>query len=166
MDEKKAYMDAALNLLENSFDIDYKFYNTYGPSRVYSVNQVTDKTGLLQSIGRIDIKMEFNLSLKSSSDVYTKDNIIAYVKNYIENLNKTNEDIDISNMMSDIRNEFATLINYIDYIGFNNFDSNTHHMYYNHPDYINIPPEFINIRTTVDEVTGEVIPYIVINVVS
>jgi hypothetical protein len=110
--------------------------------------------------------MEFNLSLKSSSDVYTKDNIIAYVKNYIENLNKTNEDIDISNMMSDIRNEFATLINYIDYIGFNNFDSNTHHMYYNHPDYINIPPEFINIRTTVDEVTGEVIPYIVINVVS
>lgn len=165
MDEKKAYMDAALNLLENSFDIDYKFYNTYGPSRVYSVNQVTDSTDSLQSIGRIDIKMEFNLSLKSSSDIYTKDNIIAYVKNYIENLNKTNEDIDISNMMSDIRNEFASLINYIDYIGFNNFDSNTHHMYYNHPDYINIPPEFINIRTTIDEVTGEVIPYIVINVV-
>jgi hypothetical protein len=168
MDEKKAYMDNALTLLENSFEIDYKFYNTFGPSRVYSTDAEGKRGGsvLIHSIGRTDIRMEFNLSLKSSSDIYTKDNIIKFVKNYIEDLNKTNEDIDISNMMSDIRNEFENVINFIDYVGFNAFDSNTHHMYYQHPYDIDLPPEFINIRTVVDQETGEVIPAITINVLS
>lgn len=168
MDEKKAYMDNALTLLENSFEIDYKFYNTFGPSRVYSTDPEGRHGGstLLHSIGRTDINMSFNMSLKSSSDIYTKNKVIEYVKKYIEDLNKTNEDIDISNMMSDIRNEFENVINYIDYTGFNNFDSNTHHMYYQEPYDIDLPPEFINIRTVIDQETGEVIPDITINIIS
>jgi hypothetical protein len=167
MNEKKLYMDEAIQLLENSFDIDYKFYNTYGPSIMYATEAKDTRTGngnLLHTIGRIDIAMEFTLSLKSSSDIYTKDNIVKYVKNYIENLSITNEDIDISNMMSDIRVEFASTINYIDYNGFNLFDSNTHHMYWIDTDDVTIPPEFINIRTTFND-AGEVVPDIRINVV-
>ena len=168
MDEKKAYMDNALTLLENSFEIDYKFYNTFGPSRVYSTDLEGQRGGsvLIHSIGRTDIKLEFNMSLKSSSDIYTKDNVIKYVKNYIEDLNKTNEDIDIANMMGDIRNEFENVINYIDYVGFNFFDSNTWHMYYQEPYDIDLPPEFINIRAITDPVTGEIVPDITINIIS
>ena len=167
MDEKKAYMDDAIQLLENSFDIDYKFYNTYGPSIMYSTVAKDERSpsgNLENTIGRVDIAMEFTLSLKSSSDIYTKDNIIKYVKNYIENLSITNEDIDISNMMSDIRVEFASTINYIDYNGFNIFDSNTHHIYWIETEDVTIPPEFINIRTTIDD-AGDIVPDIVINVV-
>lgn len=219
MDEKKAYMDSAMVLLENSFEIDYKFYNTYGPSLLYTIAElnydgivedeedldaliVTDPytgeiispaagtvylvrrsqygpniefvfTGYIwqissavdiKSIGRIDINLEFTLSLKSSSDIYTKDNIIKYIKNYIENLNITNEDLDISNMMSDVKVKFASTINYIDYNGFNLFDSNTQHLYWRDPSNITIPPEFINVRTTKDD-AGNIIPDITINVV-
>lgn len=167
MNEKKIYMDDAIQLLENSFDIDYKFYNTYGPSIMYSTVSEDERNNvgnLAHSIGRVDIAMEFTLSLKSSSDIYTKDNIIKYIKNYIENLSITNEDIDISNMMSDIRVEFASTINYIDYNGFNFFDSNTHHMYWIESEDVTIPPEFINIRTKFDD-AGEVVPDITINVV-
>ena len=167
MGEKKAYMDDALVLLENSFDIDFKFYNTYGPSLLYSVDSEGERTGsgnLQHGIGRVDIDMHFTLSLKSSSDIYTKDNIIKYIKNYIENLSITNEDLDISNMMSDIRVEFASTINYIDYEGFNFFDSNTHHMYWQDADDITFPPEFVNIRTKIDE-SGEIVPDITIDVI-
>lgn len=218
MDEKKAYMDDALVLLENSFEIDYKFYNTYGPSLLYTT-EVVELDGIvdddedldalikydeygniiapeigaiylvrrstagvnieyifngtdwqittvndLRTIGRVDINLEFTLSLKSSSDIYTKDNIVKYIKNYIENLSKTNEDLDISNMMSDIKVKFASTINYIDYDGFNLFDSNTQHMYWNSPENITLPPEFINIRTTKND-AGETVPDITINVV-
>ena len=168
LEEKKSYMDNALVLLENSFDIDYKFYNTYGPSYTYSIDDDGERKGhtkiLEHSIGRIDISLRFRLSLKSSSDIYTKDNIISYVKDYIENLNNTNTDLDISNMMSDIRVHFNNVINYIDYIGFNNYDSNTHHMYYQNPHRINIPPEFINVYIKRNEV-GELVPNIDIEVV-
>ena len=30
---RKAYIDTALSVLENSFNIDFKFFNTYGPSQ-------------------------------------------------------------------------------------------------------------------------------------
>ena len=218
MDEKKAYMDSALVLLENSFEIDYKFYNTYGPSLLYTVEDLeitgivdsdedldaliikdeeghiispltgtiylvrrssygvniefifngeefvmTDITDI-KSIGRIDIGLNFTLSLKSSSDIYTKDNIIKYIKNYIENLNETNSDLDISNMMSDIKVKFASTINYIDYDGFNLFDSNVQHLYLRDPADITVPPEFINVRTIKDD-AGNIIPDITINVV-
>ena len=218
MDEKKAYMDSALVLLENSFEIDYKFYNTYGPSLLYTVEDLeitgivdsdedldaliikdeeghiispltgtiylvrrssygvniefifngeefvmTDITDI-KSIGRIDIGLNFTLSLKSSSDIYTKDNIIKYIKNYIENLNETNSDLDISNMMSDIKVKFASTINYIDYDGFNLFDSNVQHLYWRDPADITVPPEFINVRTIKDD-AGNIIPDITINVV-
>ena len=218
MDEKKAYMDEALVLLENSFGLDYKFYNTYGPSRLYT-SEVVNLSGIveddaeleslivyqagsapifpnkgdiylvrnsayginvefifdgwefqvcstrdLKSIGRVDINIVFTLYLKSASDIYTKDNIVKYVKDYIENLSITNEDVDISNMMSDIKVAFASQINYIDYEGFNQFDSNVQHMYWTDPSDITVPPEFINIRTYKNE-NGEFVPNIIIDVV-
>lgn len=218
MDEKKAYIDNALVLLENSFGIDYKFYNTYGPSLLYTVEElvisgivdsdedldalikyddegqiIAPLTGTIylvrrssqgvniefifdgtewvmtsivdiKSIGRIDISLNFVLSLKSSSDIYTKDNIVKYIKNYIENLNETNADLDISNMMSDVKVQFASTINYIDYTGFNLFDSNTQHLYWRDPEDITVPPEFINVKTTKDD-AGNIIPDISITVV-
>ena len=67
-------------------------------------------------------------------------------------------------MMSDVKVKFANLINYIDYDGFNLFDSNVQHMYWTDPSDITVPPEFINIRTMKNE-NGEVVPNIVIDVV-
>ena len=67
-------------------------------------------------------------------------------------------------MMSDVKVKFASTINYIDYDGFNLFDSNTQHMYWKDPSDITLPPEFVNIRTVKNE-AGETVPDITINVV-
>ena len=55
---KKAYINSALNLLENCFLIDFKLYNTYGPSKIYSI----DEAGV-QLIDRVNMTFNFELKL-------------------------------------------------------------------------------------------------------
>ena len=156
---KKIYIDNSLYVLENSFEIDFRFFNTYGPSRTYTID--SDGTN---SIGRVDTKFKFRLSLKSSSDIYTKDAIINDIKNYIESLDDM-EDLHIPNVTTYIEDKYSNTINYFEFCGFNNFDANYQHMYKN--DNIsdkNICPEFINLRNTVD-VDGIIIPDIDIETV-
>ena len=164
MNEKKVYMDNALDLLENSFDLDYKFYNTYGPSRNYSL-ETEDRVDNTNYIGHIDLALEFNVSLKRAADVYTKDNIIKFIKDYIEDLNNTNIDFDINNLLSDTYVEFKEVINYIDFVGFNGnrLSERILHFYWHRNEDISSTPEFVNVRNTVDSL-GNVIPDITINV--
>ena len=164
MNEKKVYMDNALDLLENSFDLDYKFYNTYGPSRNYSL-ETEDRVDNTNYIGHIDLSLEFNVSLKRAADVYTKDNIINFIKDYIEDLNNTNIDFDINNLLSDTYVEFKEVINYIDFVGFNGnrLSERILHFYWHRNEDISSTPEFVNVRNTVDSL-GNVIPDITINV--
>ena len=75
IDEKKDYITGCLARLENNMDIDFKFFNTYGPSFTYTV----DVQGTA-SIGHIDMDMDFKLKLKSISDIYTKEEIIKFIK--------------------------------------------------------------------------------------
>ena len=81
LNDKKAYIDNCLKLLENSMDIDFKFFNTYGNSLTY----ITDNESRTP-IGHIDISMNFKMALKNLNDVYTKDDVTNYIKKYIENL--------------------------------------------------------------------------------
>ena len=67
-------------------------------------------------------------------------------------------------MMSDVKVKFESTINYIDYTGFNIFDSNTLHLYWRDPQDLTVPPEFINVRTTLDD-AGNIVPDINITVV-
>jgi hypothetical protein len=166
MNEKKAYMDRALDLLENSFEIDYKFYNTYGPSKNYNLELDDETVDSTNYIGRVDLSLEFNVSFKSAADVYTKSNLVKFIKSYIEDLNKVNVDWDINNMLSDIRVTFAQQINYIDFVGFNGEKLSTRilHFYWRSNEDIAVAPEFINIRNTIDS-TGEIVPDITINVI-
>lgn len=166
LEEKKMYMDKALDLLENSFEIDYRFYNTYGPSKNYNL-ELAEEVDTSNYIGRIDMSLVFNVSLKSAADVYTKTNLINYIKSYIEDLNKTNNDWDVNNMLSDIRIAFQQQINYIDFVGFNGMVLSTrilHFYWHENPD-ITVAPEFVNVRNTIDD-TGAVVPDITINVIT
>ena len=54
--DRKAYIDYCLGLLENNMDIDFKFFNTYGPSDVYYIGD-ENKT----KIGHIDLTMNIHL---------------------------------------------------------------------------------------------------------
>ena len=157
MNYQKMYIDNSLNVLENSFEIDFKLFNTYGPSRLYTL----DETGE-EPIGRIDISLNFEVSLKSMSDIYTKQSIIDYIKEYIEDINDI-ENLHINNLLSDVREKYKTTINYFDFIGFNNFDGTELHLYKQKLEEMEdkyIPPEFINVRNSIDPITYEITPHI------
>lgn len=155
MSYKKMYIDNALDVLENSFEVDFKLFNTYGPSRLFTI----DEDGK-QSIGSVDITISFELGLKISTDIYTKQNIIEYVKDYIEDLNDLGS-IHINNLLSDVREKYRSAINYFDFLGFNDYGGTYLHLYHQNLEQLDdkfIPPEFINIRNTINIETQEVTP--------
>ena len=157
MNYKKMYIDNSLQLLQNSFEVDFKLFNTYGPSRLFTV----DEEGK-QSIGSIDITMKFEVSLRAASDIYTKQNIIEFIKDYIEDLNDLGS-LHINNLLSEVREKYRSTINYFDYLGFNDYDGTYLHLYQQNIEDLDdkfIPPEFINVRNTINIETEEVTPNI------
>ena len=140
LNEKKKYIDDALTKIDTTTDIDFKFYNTYGESKTYT----TGDSGLAP-IGHIDITLKFRVSIKSTTDIYTRDDILKYIKTYLENLNKTG-DLHFPNLITELTNEFSDRINYIEYITFNDLGTGVQHIAVKNDLTIVDVPEFINIR--------------------
>lgn len=157
--ERKDYIDYCLTLIENSMNIDFKFFNTYGNSKIYKLEDT--KTG----IGNIDISLKFKLSLKDSTDITTKNSVSEAIKKYIENLNDIG-DLHIPNLITDIINEFEDRIYYIEYVGFNTFGTDDQHIIevIDEENVIDVP-EFINVRNIIDESSGNIVPDIDITIV-
>lgn len=156
--ERKQYIDYCLDLVENSMAIDFKFFNTYGESKFYKLE---DKA---TTIGNIDIDMRFKVSLKDASDINTKNDIIKSIKAIIEDINDLG-DLHIPNLITTITNEYKDRINFIEYTGFNKFDSDDQHIIKVDDNNPLTVPEFINIRNTINSETGELIPSIEITLV-
>ena len=155
--EKKEYIDYCLELLENNMDIDFKFFNTYGPSLVY-------KTEDDENIGHVDLIMNFEMKLKSSNNIYTKDEVTARIKEIMEDIYDVG-DLHIPNLITTITNEFSELIEYIEFIGFNSFGPGVQHIIEGKNDDPHIPPEFLNIRNIYDENSASLVPAINIELV-
>ena len=136
--EKKAYIDYCLELLENNMDVDFKFFNTYGPSLTYLTEDG-------ENINHVDLQLKFEVSLKSTTDVRTKDLIIQFVKDYIEDLYDTG-DLHIPNLITEITNQFNDTINYIEFISFNGFGEEVQHIIEQDVDDPTTVPEFLSIR--------------------
>lgn len=155
--ERKAYIDYCLILLENSMNIDFKFFNTYGPSLTYSIG---DKQQTM--INHVDLTMKLRVSLKSSSDVYTKDDLIADIKAYVEDLYETG-DWHAPNMISELTNEYSSRVNFIEFMNYNDFWLGVQHITKIEVEDPHIVPEFLNIRNRYD-VEGNLEPCIDIEV--
>lgn len=142
---KKAYIDSGIMLLENNFKIDFKLFNTYGPSRTYSL----DDDGY-QIIDRVNLTLNFEIKLTKASDTYTKQYIIKDIKNMIEDLNDLSS-LHIPNLITEITNKYyPNSIEYIEFLGFNNYGPGVQHLYRNEYDDITIVPEFLTVNTTQD----------------
>ena len=138
--KKKAYIDYCLTVLENNMDIDFKYFNTYGHSNTYTIG---DKENT--SLGNIDITMKFRCKLNNSNDTMTKNNLIKYIKDYIEDLNELG-DLHIPNLIHDIKEEFGDLIVYIEFMNFNNNRLGVNHIELKEVEDIKTVPEFICVR--------------------
>lgn len=149
---RKLYLDNALELLEDSFGIDFKFFNTYGPSRTFRIGFDKEK------LDRINLTLKFRVRFDVSADVNLKDILIAEIKKYIENINNSGN-LYISQLISHLSNNYKSIIA-IEFVGINNYGSNYQYIEKHHTadKYI---PEFININSN----TSEYIPDIQIEVV-
>lgn len=154
LDDKKAYIDTCLLLLENSMDVDLKLFNTYGPSATYTIG---DKKGT--SINHVDIETKWRIKLISESDVYTKDAIIQYIKQYIENINDLG-DLHFPNLVTELETKFANTILYVEFMNYNKLWLGIQHMELQTPDDPHIVPEFICIRNTYNKDTNMLEPCI------
>ena len=157
--ERKAYIDYCLKLIENNMNIDFKFFNTYGPSSTYTLE---DKETF---IGNVDLTMRFKVALRDESDIQTKEDIIKSIKAMVEDLYDTG-DWHSSNLIQDIMNEYEDRIYFIEFVGFNKFDADDQHI-------IKVPiedpttvPEFLCIRNILNPETLLLDPCIDIETVS
>lgn len=141
---KKAYIDNALELLDNNISIDFKFFNTYGPSKTYTI----DKEGN-NLIDRVNLTLNFALKLVSTADKNTKDFIINDIKEYIEDLNDISS-LHIPNLITQITNDYRQLIVYFEFLGFNNFGPGEQHLYRHECNDVSVTPEFLTVHTRLD----------------
>ena len=154
LDEKRAYIEYCLKVVENSFDIDLKFFNTYGSSVTYSIGD-SKKT----MIKHIDLEMKFRIKLVSESDMYTKDAMIKYIKNYVENINDIG-DLHLPNLVSELESQFKNTIVYVEFMNYNRFWLGVQHAELLEVEDPHTVPEFINIRNIYNKETGTLDPCI------
>ena len=140
---RKAYIDHLADMMEDLFGIDFKFFNTYGPSKLFT------KDGS-NCIDRVNINLGFRLKLSPIHDSNIINDIIAYIKNYVEDINNI-KSIHMSNLVSAVTNEFRDHIEYFDYIGINkipgsaDYDTSVKHIYASDMPDKAVVPEFLNI---------------------
>lgn len=149
IDERRRYIQEAIFLLDDSFGIDYKFFNTYGKSLFYNINRE-------ENIDHINLKLKFEIKFESREDqLNTLDDITNSIKEYIEDMNNIT-DLHIPNLITYITNLYRENLVYIKFIGLNDYDSLWQSIYKNpeiEDNYFletQTVPEFINVNTLLD----------------
>ena len=152
--KKRACIEDCLAVLENSMDVDLKFFNCYGSSVTYNIG---DK--MATPINHVDLEMKWRMRLVSISDISTKPAVIAFIKEYIENIADIGS-LHMPNLIADLDNEFGESAVYIEYMNFNRFWLGVQHIELQEPDNPHIVPEFICIRNRYNEETDSLEPCI------
>lgn len=156
LEKRRLYIESALVLLEDSFGVDFKFFNTYGPSKRYNIDVDT-------LINRINLSMTFDIKYKMPGDAVIQDDIALYIKEYMEDINDLS-DFHASNLITAVTNKFSTQIEYIQLTDLNGYGNDKQNIVKIDSDEFTdatTVPEFININTNSDDT-----PDITFNVVS
>lgn len=135
---RRKYIEMSLYNLEDSFGIDIKFFNTYGPTNLYYV----DKDRKLTST---NLTMKFKIKTLATADKNIIDNIIADIKNYMEDLNEIT-DLHIPNLITEITTKYRESIIYFEFLDCNGYGPGYQH-FYRPVEYIDhTVPEFLSIE--------------------
>lgn len=135
---KKIYIDHALTLIEGLSGIDFKLFNTYGPSRVFRVGY--DKSNL----NRTNLTLNFRMKFFMGADENLKDYVVSYIKLYVENLNNIS-DLHVSNLITSVKNKYPD-VEYIEFLGINNYGPVMQYIIKQEPENEFYVPEFLNIN--------------------
>lgn len=141
---RKLYIDESLALLEAPLSLDFKFFNTYGPSNTFLIGHDNTK------LDTTNIILEFNVKLDTLSDENIIELIKVEIKNYIENINELT-DIHMINMIDYIRSIYPSII-FMEFVSINNYGYKYQYIKRTPNESLYVP-EFLNIEYNED--TGE-----------
>ena len=142
LEKRRVYIQYCTGVLEDNFRIDFKFFNTYGPSYCYEISSG-------RNIDRINLEFTFRAKLVTINDKYILDYILADIKNYIEDIGELT-DIHIPNIITEITNKYRERLVYFGFLDINGHGPGFQHVYkvdYKSP---RIVPEFLNVNTRDD----------------
>lgn len=140
---RKAYIEDAVQVLEDAFEMDFKFFNTYGPSKYFTWDNE------LAVIDRVNISLFFKLKLKPNYDSNIVEDIRKDIKEYIEDINNI-KSLHIPNLITYITNRYVDSIEFFEFVSINGKEASYQHIYaMDMPDGIMVP-EFVNINTLPD----------------
>ena len=137
---EKAYIDNVMTLLKNNHLIDFKLFNTYGSSNIYTI----DKSGYAP-VDRVHLTLNFEVKLLKTSDNNTKGYILNDIKQMIEDLNNM-ESLHIPNLITTITNTYRNSIEYIEFLGFNDYGPGIQHLYKQDVEDVDAVPEFLTVN--------------------
>ena len=140
--QRKNYIDYAIQIIEDSFGIDFKFFNTYGPSNVFTTDNEEDY------INRVNLTFTFRLKLKANYDSNIVDYIIQDIKEYVEDIQTIN-DLHIPNLITNITNTYKEDIIFFEFVDMNGYGPGVQHLYNMQSIDTEAPkvPEFVNVNT-------------------
>lgn len=141
--KRKNYIDYAIQILEDAFGMDFKFFNTYGPSRLFTL----DESETPEYLNNTSVSLTFKLKLKKNYDTNIVNDIIHDIKAYIEDINEINS-LHMPNLVTDITSKYQESIVYFEFVDMNGYGPGVQHLYaLSMPDEV-ITPEFLNIAST------------------
>lgn len=145
---RKNYIDEALTRLEDTFGINFKFVNTYGPSKLFTLDNAYNY------INRVNLSLTFRLALQVNYD----ENIIQYIKddikNFMEDINSI-DSIHMSNLITEITNKYSESIRFFEFVDMNGYGTSEQHLYAMPMPNDVITPELVNINT-LDDLTPDI----------
>lgn len=143
LDKRKEYIDYALNIIEDSFGVDFKFFNTYGPSNTFTIGINNE------NLNSVQLRMKFRIQFVNTSDSYLVEYIISDIKNYIEDINEIT-DLHIPNLITLITTKYRDQLVYFEFLDINGYGPGYQHIYNTERESISQIPEFLNIANNAE----------------
>ena len=156
LEKRRLYIESCLILLEDSFGIDFKFFNTYGPTSLYTIDGG-------DNLNRINLSLTFDIKYKMPGDAVIQDEITAFIKDYLEDITDIG-DFHATNLTTAVETKFSSQVVYIQLVDLNGYGNDKQNIVKQSMDAFleaNTVPEFINVNTKDDEsadITYHVIP--------
>ena len=142
LENNRIYIENALVLLEDSFGVDFKFFNTYGPSNLYNIDEET-------MLNKTNLSLKFEVKFVMASDSYITSDISTDVKAYLEDINYIT-DLHMPNLITYITNKYRNQLVYFKFLDMNGYGPVKQSIYKEDIDSFvesTTVPEFLNVNT-------------------
>lgn len=138
------YIEYKLDKVEDSFGIDMKLFNTYGPAFFFGVGEYS-------YINNVSLSLKFRVLPKSNATETLIEDIKTYIKSYIEDVAAL-ANFHAPNLQAAVTDEFKEQIEYFEFVDFNGYGPSFQHIYRDEFESdVTKVPEFINVATNTDD---------------